>query len=147
MYDIDILINRTLVFGTLTVLLALVYAGSVLFLQFLLSGFTGGNALASVASTLASAALFQPLRQGIQNVIDRRYTDADLLRLQQILALKFLGFSLEEIKHCLQIGPTVLQESLSLQKAMMQEKRTQLDNIIQAIEETEQLLPRRNQRF
>jgi DNA-binding transcriptional MerR regulator len=36
----------------------------------------------------------------------RLYTDADLLRLQQILALKFLGFSLEEIKHCLQIGPT-----------------------------------------
>ena len=58
----------------------------------------------------------------------------------QILALKFLGFSLEEIKHCLQIGPTVLQESLSLQQAMMQEKRTQLDNIIQAIAETEQLL-------
>ena len=70
----------------------------------------------------------------------RLYTDADLLRLQQILALKFLGFSLGEIKRCLQIGPTILQASLSLQKAMMQEKRAQLDNIIQAIEETEQLL-------
>ena len=70
----------------------------------------------------------------------RLYTDADLLRLQQILALKFLGFSLEEIKRCLRIGPTILQASLSLQKAMMQEKRAQLDNIIQAIEETEQLL-------
>ena len=58
----------------------------------------------------------------------------------QILALKFLGFSLEEIEHCLQIGPTVLQEFLSLQQAMLQEKRTQLDNIIQAIAETEQLL-------
>jgi len=70
----------------------------------------------------------------------RLYTDADFFRLQQILALKFLGFSLEEIKHCLQIGPTILQESLALQKAMMQEKRAQLDAIIQAIDETEELL-------
>ena len=70
----------------------------------------------------------------------RLYTDADFFRLQQILALKFLGFSLEEIKHCLQVGPTILQESLALQKAMMQEKRAQLDTIIQAIDETEELL-------
>src|ERR1700694_2859476 len=70
----------------------------------------------------------------------RLYTDTDFLRLQQILALKFLGFSLEEIKHYLQFGPTILQESLALQKAMMQEKREQLDAIIQAIDETEELL-------
>ena len=70
----------------------------------------------------------------------RLYTDTDFLRLQQILALKFLGFSLEEIKHCLQFGPTILQESLALQKAMMQEKREQLDAIILAIDETEELL-------
>ena len=70
----------------------------------------------------------------------RLYTDADFLRLQQILALKFLGFSLDEIKCCLQVGPTALQESLALQKAMMREKREQLDTIIQAIDETEKLL-------
>src|ERR1700738_3573549 len=70
----------------------------------------------------------------------RLYTDADFLRLQQILALKFLGFSLEEIKCCLQVGPIALQESLALQKAMMREKREQLDTIIQAIDETEKLL-------
>ena len=70
----------------------------------------------------------------------RLYTDADFLRLQQILALKFLGFSLEEIKCCLQVGSTALQESLALQKAMMREKREQLDTIIQAIDETEKLL-------
>jgi DNA-binding transcriptional MerR regulator len=70
----------------------------------------------------------------------RLYTDADFLRLQQILALKFLGFSLEEIKCCLQVGPTALQESLALQMAMMREKREQLDTIIQAIDETEKLL-------
>lgn len=70
----------------------------------------------------------------------RLYTETDLSRLQQILALKFLGFSLEAIRQCLQIGPTVLQESLALQKAMMQEKRLQLDAIIKAIDETEGLL-------
>ena len=60
----------------------------------------------------------------------RLYTDADFSRLQQILALKFLGFSLNEIKQCLQVGPTILQESLAFQKAMMQEKREQLNAII-----------------
>ena len=70
----------------------------------------------------------------------RLYTDRDFLRLQQILALKFLGFSLEEIKHCLQVGPTVLREALALQKAMMQERREQLDAVIAAIDETQGLL-------
>ncbi len=70
----------------------------------------------------------------------RLYTNDDLLRLQQILALKFLGFSLVEIKAYLQVDPAILQESLALQKAMMQERREQLDTIIQAIEETEKVL-------
>ncbi len=70
----------------------------------------------------------------------RLYTDRDFLRLQQILALKFLGFSLDEIKHCLQVGPTVLREALALQKAMMQERREQLDAVIAAIDETQGLL-------
>jgi DNA-binding transcriptional MerR regulator len=70
----------------------------------------------------------------------RLYTDDDLLDLQQILALKFLGLSLEEIKVCLQTGPQQLQEILAQQKAMMCEKRNQLDTIIQAIEKAEKLL-------
>ena len=70
----------------------------------------------------------------------RLYTDSDFLRLQQILALKFLGFSLEEIRRCLQVGPTALRESLALQRAMMQEKREQLDAVIKAIDETQTLL-------
>jgi DNA-binding transcriptional MerR regulator len=70
----------------------------------------------------------------------RLYTSEDLVRLQQILALKFLGFSLEEIKCCLQAGPQGLPEVLAQQKAMMREKRAQLDTIIEAIERTEQLL-------
>lgn len=68
----------------------------------------------------------------------RLYTNEDLLHLQQILTLKFLGFSLAEIKAYLQADPVVLQESLAVQKAMMQERREQLDAIIQAIDETEQ---------
>jgi DNA-binding transcriptional MerR regulator len=70
----------------------------------------------------------------------RLYTDADLGNLQQILALKFLGFSLEEIKALLRAEPRNLADVLAQQKAMMHAKRTQLDGIIQAIEQTEQLL-------
>jgi DNA-binding transcriptional MerR regulator len=70
----------------------------------------------------------------------RLYTDADLMNLQQILALKFLGFSLEEIKALLRAEPHSLADVLAQQKAMMRAKRTQLDGIIQAIEQTEQLL-------
>ena len=68
------------------------------------------------------------------------YTDEDFPRLQQVLALKFLGLSLDEIKRCLAAGPRRLQESLSQQKAMMREKRAQLDAILQAIEEAERHL-------
>jgi DNA-binding transcriptional MerR regulator len=70
----------------------------------------------------------------------RLYTSEDLVSLQQILALKFLGFSLEEIKCSLQAGPKRLPEVLAQQKAMIREKRAQLDTIVKAIERTEQLL-------
>ncbi len=70
----------------------------------------------------------------------RLYSNEDLLRLQNILALKFLGFSLEEIRALLRTGPTLLEEVLAQQKAMMEEKRMQLGTIIEAIEETERLL-------
>jgi DNA-binding transcriptional MerR regulator len=70
----------------------------------------------------------------------RLYADEDLVQLQYILALKFLGFSLEEIKACLDTGPHQLQARLAQQKAMMLEKRTQLDRIIRGIEQTQHLL-------
>jgi DNA-binding transcriptional MerR regulator len=70
----------------------------------------------------------------------RLYTDEDFPRLQQILALKFLGFSLAEIQQCLRFEPTFLRESLARQKAMMQEKRWQLDTVIQALDATENAL-------
>jgi hypothetical protein len=74
LYDIDVLINRTLVYGSLTALLALLYFGLIFTLQSLFQGvFKQNNAVAIVVSTLVIAALFQPLRHRIQAIIDRRF--------------------------------------------------------------------------
>ncbi len=76
LWEIDLLINRTLVYGVLTVSLALVYAGLIIGLQslvHLLTGTISEQPLVIVASTLAIAALFQPLRHRLQAIIDRRF--------------------------------------------------------------------------
>jgi hypothetical protein len=76
LYDIDVIINRTLVYGTLTAMLAFVYFGGVTATQAVLQAFTGQEELPQlviVASTLVIAALFNPLRRSIQSFIDRRF--------------------------------------------------------------------------
>nr|HET6903017.1 hypothetical protein [Ktedonobacteraceae bacterium] len=74
LWDIDVLINRTLVYGSLTALLALLYVGLIFALQSLFQGmFHQNNDVAIVVSTLVIVALFQPLRHRIQQIIDRRF--------------------------------------------------------------------------
>jgi hypothetical protein len=76
LYDIDILINRTLVYGSLTAMLVALYFGGVAATQAIFRALTGQEEqpqIAVVASTLVIAALFNPLRQRIQGFIDRRF--------------------------------------------------------------------------
>jgi hypothetical protein len=76
LFDIDVVINRTLVYGSLTAILALVYFGGVTATQALFQTFTGQGdlpQLAVVVSTLVIAALFNPVRRRIQSFIDRRF--------------------------------------------------------------------------
>ncbi len=73
LYEIDRIVNRTVVYGAVSTLLAGLYFGIVLALQQVFSGFTRGNDLAIAGSTLAVAALFRPARRRIQAFVDRRF--------------------------------------------------------------------------
>ncbi len=73
LYDIDRVINRTLVYGALSAMLVATYLVSVLILRFVLDPLTGESDLAVAASTLAVAGAFGPLRSRVQRVVDRRF--------------------------------------------------------------------------
>ena len=73
LYDIDVLIRRTLVYGATTGTIALAFFAGIVILQAVLRPLTGGSELAVAISTLVSFALFQPLRVRVQRTVDRRF--------------------------------------------------------------------------
>jgi hypothetical protein len=76
LYDIDRIISRTISYGVVSAMLVAVYAGLVLVLQAPLGSITGGDTVAVAASTLAAAALFQPVRRRTQAAVDHRFNRA-----------------------------------------------------------------------
>jgi len=107
LYDIDVLIRRTVIYGATTVGLALTFFGVIVLVEAILSPFTRGNELAVAASTLVSLTLFQRLRSRVQSAVDRRFyrsrydaartLDDFSVRLRDQVALEALRGDLESL--------------------------------------------------
>jgi hypothetical protein len=73
LYDVSLIVNRTMVYAAVTAILGVTYTVSVVLLQRFLTPFTGGSNIAIAASTLLAAALFHPLRDRVQQLVDKRF--------------------------------------------------------------------------
>ena len=119
LYDIDRIISRTIGYAVVTATLAVIFVGAILLLQADLAFLTGGDAVAVAASTLIVVALFQPLRQRVQRVVDRRFNrsryDAEqtlalfATRLRDSVDLDSLGADVLEV-----VGRTISPTTVGL---------------------------------
>jgi hypothetical protein len=93
LYDIDVVIERTLVYGAVSATLGATYIATVVLLQGLLRPVTGGNEFAVAISTLLVVALFQPIRNRAQHAVDRRFYRAryDAARTIDAFAVRLRG--------------------------------------------------------
>ena len=147
LWDIDIIINRTLVYGTLTGILALVYVGSIIALQALLRGlFNQTSDVAIVVSTLFIAALFQPLRKRIQAIIDRRFFRRKYDAARTIEAFSATLRSEVDLNQLCEDLVAVVQETLqpahvSLWLRHSEQSREQNTRLLPRIDEGESTVP------
>ena len=119
LYDIDLVIRRTLVYTVVVAVLGFVYVGLVLALQSVLSGMLGGGTIPVVVSTLATAALFGPVQRRVRTSIDRRFyrsrldaertVEAFTLRLRDEVALEAVAAALVDV-----VGQTVRPQGATL---------------------------------
>jgi hypothetical protein len=120
LYDIDILIRRTLQYSLLTGLLALVYFGSVVLLQGLLSTFDEqASPLVIVVSTLLTAALFNPLRHSLQNMIDWRFYRRKYDAEQALVQFAITARDEVDQEHLTAALVGVVQETIQPEKASL----------------------------
>jgi len=123
LFDIDVIIRRTLIYSLLSVALALVYFASVVLLQNLLEALTGErrSALVTVLSTLAIAALFGPLRQRVQAVIDRQFyrRKYDSARLLSAFGAELRGDASADLRHLTDQLLAAVDESMQPEHATL----------------------------